>query len=188
MVHEVKKMNSQLFFFNGLEFYQICILALVGILVVIMLIAIISSVEKWREKYTMDFEDEYLLQEETVSCKGEVTPELTGAELHLRMNAQYFDYILNGFTRSLKRLGFKLSFQDGPGWPLTATELDLIARDVDTARQEHLTSRSYDSCGDVDSHMKIGYAQRFLLDLINNCSQLGWKVVPLRPADRRTNA
>lgn len=104
---------------------------------------------------------------------------ITGRALHAQMNAAYFDAIYSAFLRSLQRAGYRLSDRE-PGIPplLSGPTIDALAREVDRARQEFMTVLGTDIKDDVDYHMESGRAPKFLIQLIDSCERLGWKVVP----------
>lgn len=104
---------------------------------------------------------------------------ITGKALFLQMNEAYFDAIFSAFLRSLQRAGYRLSDRE-PGIPplLSGPTIDELAREVDRARQEFMTVLGTDIKDDVDYQMESGRAPKFLIQLIDSCERLGWKVVP----------
>ncbi|UJD92759.1 hypothetical protein FS594_28975 (plasmid) [Rahnella aquatilis] len=105
---------------------------------------------------------------------------ITGKALHAQMNADYFDAIYSAFLRSLQRAGYRLSDREPGAAPLlSGPTIDALAREVERARQAFLTVLGTDIEDDIDYQMQSGRAPKFLIQLIDSCERLGWKVVPV---------
>lgn len=105
---------------------------------------------------------------------------ITGKALHTQMNEAYFDAIFSAFLRSLQRAGYTLSDRETSVAPLlSGSTIDAMAREVERARQEFLTVLGSDIKADIDYQMQSGRAPKFLIQLIDSCERLGWKVIPV---------
>ena len=105
---------------------------------------------------------------------------ITGQALHAQMNEAYFDAIYSAFLRSLQCAGYRLSDREpGVATLLSGPTIDALAREVERARQEFLTVLGTDIEDDIDYQMQSGRAPKFLIQLIDSCERLGWKVVPV---------
>ena len=104
---------------------------------------------------------------------------ITGKAIFLQMNEAYFDAIFSAFLRSLQRAGYRLSDRE-PGIPplLSGPTIDALAREVERERQAFLTVLGTDVEDDIDYQVESGRAPKFLIQLIDSCERLGWKVVP----------
>lgn len=104
---------------------------------------------------------------------------ITGKALHLQMNEAYFDAIFSGFVRGLLRAGYTLSDREvAPAPLLPGGTLDALAKEVERARQEFLTVLGTDIEYDITYQMQSGRAPKFLIQLVDSCERLGWKIVP----------
>jgi hypothetical protein len=104
---------------------------------------------------------------------------ITGKALHAQMNADYFDAIYSAFLCSLQRAGYRLSDREPNVAPLlSGPTIDALALEVERARQEFLTLLGTVIEEDIAYQMNGGRAQKFLIQLIDSCEKLGWKVVP----------
>ncbi|WP_413536445.1 hypothetical protein [Rahnella inusitata] len=105
---------------------------------------------------------------------------ITGKALHLLMNEAYFDAIFSAFLRSLRRAGYTLSDRETGIAPLlSGSTIDAMAREVERARQEFLTVLGSNIEDDICFQMQSGRAPKFLIQLIDSCERLGWKVMPV---------
>ena len=105
---------------------------------------------------------------------------ITGKALQAQMNEAYFDAIFSAFLRSLQRAGYTLSDREmGVAPLLSGSTIDAMAREVERARQEFLTVLGSDIEDDIDYQMQSGRAPKFLIQLIDSCERLGWKVMPV---------
>ncbi|QQN37467.1 hypothetical protein JHW33_22500 (plasmid) [Rahnella aceris] len=105
---------------------------------------------------------------------------ITGKALHAQMNEAYFDAIFSAFLRSLQRAGYTLSDRETGVAPLlSGSTLDAMAREVERARQEFLTVLGSNIEDDICFQMQSGRAPKFLIQLIDSCERLGWKVMPV---------
>lgn len=105
---------------------------------------------------------------------------ITGKALHVQMNEAYFDAIFSAFLRSLQRAGYTLSERETGVAPLlSGSTIDAMAREVESARQEFVTVLGSDIKADIDYQMQSGRAPKFLIQLIDSCERLGWKVMPV---------
>ena len=104
---------------------------------------------------------------------------ITGKALQAQMNEAYFDAIFSAFLRSLQRAGYTLSDRETGIAPLlSGSTIDAMAREVERARQEFLTVLGSDIEDDICYQMQSGRAPKFLIQLIDSCERLGWKIVP----------
>ncbi|WP_250981448.1 hypothetical protein [Rahnella sp. CG8] len=105
---------------------------------------------------------------------------ITGKALHAQMNEAYFDAIFSAFLRSLQRAGYTLSDRETGIAPLlSGSTIDAMAREVERARQEFLTVLGSNIEDDICFQMQSGRAPKFLIQLIDSCERLGWKVMPV---------
>ena len=105
---------------------------------------------------------------------------ITGKALQAQMNEAYFDAIFSAFLRSLQRAGYTLSDRETGIAPLlSGSTIDAMAREVERARQEFLTVLGSNIEDDICFQMQSGRAPKFLIQLIDSCERLGWKVMPV---------
>lgn len=105
---------------------------------------------------------------------------ITGISLYLQMNESFYDAILAAFLRSLQQAGYKLSDRHVAVAPLlSGSTIDALAWEVERARQEFLTVLGTGIENNIRYEMQSGRAPKFLIQLIDSCERLGWKVVPV---------
>ncbi|MFD3232083.1 hypothetical protein [Rahnella aceris] len=120
------------------------------------------------------------VDDETRSTRHRYTAPITGKTLFLQMNEAYFDAIFSAFLRSLQRAGYTLSDRETGVAPLlSGSTIDAMAREVERARQEFLTVLGSNIEDDICFQMQSGRAPKFLIQLIDSCERLGWKVMPV---------
>lgn len=162
-------------YFNQLDFGQqvnlliIATMIIFAVLMCMLFVHIEEKIKKERERKARRLANSKLAKK---------TKPLSGKDVHMAMNIQYYDAILSSLTDSLKRYGYTLSSGATNESLLPAHVFEAVARKVDRARLDHMTAPHYSTCDEVAAHMKQGYAQVFLTQLIQSCAQLGWKVTP----------
>jgi len=162
-------------YFNQLEFGQqvtlliIATMIIFAVLMCLLFVHIEKEIKKERERKARRLANSKLAKK---------TKPLSGKDVFMEINTQYYDVILFRLTESLKRCGYTLSDDAKAATLLPARVFEEVAREVDTARLECRASILYDTREDLAAHMKQGYAQAFLTQLIQSCAHLGWNVTP----------